>query len=253
MNLPIFPSFYGKNHIQEHVERPNGILEYQWLQSTKGRGIVKINGEKIFIDKGNALFLMSNQGHSYYGVDSEEWQTDYICFNGKACSEILNSLGFNESSVYSLSEDFHFGDYIDRLDENNQFEDSKILYDFLLEISKNVKRILSNIDLDENKKLQIIVNYIDDNFSQQISIEELAQLVNLTKEYLCTFFKKHMGMTISHYIQNNRIAKAKMYLKRFPDKKVKEISVLCGFESASYFCMVFKKFVGITPEEFRYS
>ena len=54
-----------------------------------------------------------------------------------------------------------------------------------------------------------------------------------------------------HYLLMLRISHAKIYLIQYPDKKVTEISKMCGFESPSYFGKLFRREVGMTPEQYR--
>jgi len=255
--LPLFLVGFGINHVQEHVERPNGIPAFQWIQSSKGKGVVNVGGQKIILDEGNGVFLLENSKHSYYKLESE-WITNYICFNGPNCSELLSTIGFEDSAAYKVLDTETFIEHLKTLNnlylnKNKDIENeySKVLYSLLLDLSTATKRIHSNFTITENSKIQMIIQYIESNYKRPISIDELSTLVGLTKEYLCSLFKKTMLQTISSYMQTIRIANAKMFLKRFPNKKIMEIGEMCGFESTSYFCRIFKKLVGLSPEAFR--
>lgn len=255
--LPLFLSGFGINHVQEHVERPGGMPAFQWIQSSKGKGAIHIDGQKIILEEGNGLFLVENAKHSYYKLESE-WLTNYVCFNGSSCPEILKTLGFIDSAAYNVSNPniiirhlHQLNDLYSEQPEDIQIKYSKILYSLLLDLARDTKRIHSDLTAIENRNIQLVVQYIEKNYIRPISIDELSTLTGLTKEYLCSLFKKHLKQTISSYMQTIRIANAKVFLKRFPSKKVMEIGAMCGFESTSYFCRIFKKLVGMSPEEFR--
>lgn len=92
---------------------------------------------------------------------------------------------------------------------------------------------------------------MEQHYDRDLSLDELAELVGLSKEYLCTLFKKTMKQTIMQYLLTIRISQARTLLIRFPEKKVQEIAKLCGFESPSYFGKKFKQETGMTPDAFR--
>lgn len=255
--LPLFLSGFGIDHVQERIERPSGIPSFQWIQSSKGKGVVHIDGQKIILEEGNGLFLLENAKHSYYKMDSE-WLTNYVCFNGASCEQILKNLGFIDSAVYIVTDSNIFFKHLQQFKSiylenphNIQQEYSKVLYSLLIDLSNETKRVHSNLTVIENKNIQMVIQYIENNYKRPISIDELSTLVGLTKEYLCSLFKKNMQQTISSYMQTIRIANAKIFLKRFPNKKILDIGEMCGFESTSYFCNIFKKLVGLSPEAFR--
>ena len=79
----------------------------------------------------------------------------------------------------------------------------------------------------------------------------MAEYVGLSKEYMCSLFKSAMQQTIMHYLLELRIAQARILLIQYPEKTVKEISMMCGFESPSYFGSQFKRITSTTPENYR--
>lgn len=88
-------------------------------------------------------------------------------------------------------------------------------------------------------------------YTEPIVLSDLAEIVDLSKEYLCQLFKKINGFSIIDYITDVRLAQAKTLLIQDRDEKIKNISRLCGYEDVSYFGMVFKKKEGMTPAKFR--
>ena len=78
----------------------------------------------------------------------------------------------------------------------------------------------------------------------------MAQDLFLSRSYLSTKFKKETGMTLSQYIQEQKIEKAKSLLKT-TDRSILEIATYLGFSSQGYFQNVFKKLTGMTPKEYR--
>ncbi|WP_418666532.1 response regulator [Allofournierella sp.] len=92
--------------------------------------------------------------------------------------------------------------------------------------------------------------YIAGHISQDLSVNALAEQVYLNPVYLSRAYKQATGENLSEYVLCRRMDKAKQLLRQ-PDKKVTEIGIAVGFDSAAHFSRVFKKHVGISPQEFR--
>lgn len=96
-----------------------------------------------------------------------------------------------------------------------------------------------------------IMQYVGLHFSNQdFSVNNMARHLHFTPAYLCQVFKNETDITINSYITDLRIEKAKELLKS-RDRKLTEIAVGVGYSDANYLTRVFKKYVGITPSEFR--
>lgn len=96
-----------------------------------------------------------------------------------------------------------------------------------------------------------VIEYIENNYTRDISLEALAIKTNFNKYYICKRFKKETGKTITNFIFDMRIAKAKELLLKLSDRrKIYEIAQEVGFSDVSYFDRVFKKLTSETPREF---
>ena len=96
-----------------------------------------------------------------------------------------------------------------------------------------------------------MILYLEDHYSEDISLDGLAAHFQRTPEYLCSIFKAATGETISHYLRRIRIHRAKVLLMERPDTGLREISEACGFHSVSYFGKVFREATGFTPQGYR--
>ena len=95
-----------------------------------------------------------------------------------------------------------------------------------------------------------VMEYVGKNYAKPMTVEEMAEEIHLSSNYIRTIFKEGTGQTILEYITDFRFAKA-CELLREPSYKVKEVSMMVGYENVSYFCSVFTKRYGMTPNEFR--
>lgn len=90
------------------------------------------------------------------------------------------------------------------------------------------------------------VQYIASHTHQSITLDQLAEGSEYSKEYIAKLFRKHMGMSISDYIQKTRIDEAKELLRQ--GKSCAEVACILNYTSQSYFIRQFKKQTGITPK-----
>ena len=95
-----------------------------------------------------------------------------------------------------------------------------------------------------------LVAYLNENYQEELDLQRLCEEFFLSKATLCARFKKMMNCSIMDYLSKIRINKA-MSLLTYTSKSIEEISCLCGFSSANYFGLVFKKFIGISPLNYR--
>lgn len=92
--------------------------------------------------------------------------------------------------------------------------------------------------------------YIEKNYSYPITRTEVAAQFYLTPEYLAKLFKKEEGISIKNYINNVRLNKAKLLLVQ-TNLRVSDISLEVGFENFSYFTTLFKKYTGLSPQNYQ--
>ena len=100
------------------------------------------------------------------------------------------------------------------------------------------------------KGIMQIASYMNQHFSEPISIEQLADMCKLSKPYFIAAFKKVIGETPYSYLVLLRIAKAKILLET-SEYPVNKIAELCGFSKSNTFTSLFKSSTGMTPTQYR--
>ena len=98
--------------------------------------------------------------------------------------------------------------------------------------------------------IQRVCAYIDENYSQNIHLDELCDIAGFSKCYFSRIFKQYCRMSIVDYITQRRLEKTKELLQN-PKLSVKEISYLVGYQDANYLTAVFKKWEKISPTDYR--
>ena len=97
--------------------------------------------------------------------------------------------------------------------------------------------------------IQKLLQFIDEKYADNIGLNELAMLVNMNPAYLSILFRNEVGVTYVKYLTDLRIKKAKELLDE--GMKVTEVSEKVGYYNYRYFCEIFKKHQGITPNEYK--
>ena len=105
-------------------------------------------------------------------------------------------------------------------------------------------------EIEIQKPLQGIIDYINSNYTKNIRIEELACQAGYSVVHFINTFKKYYGYTPKQYIESLRIARAQSLIKT-TELNFSEISALCGINDEFYFSRFFKKHCSITPKDFR--
>ena len=101
-----------------------------------------------------------------------------------------------------------------------------------------------------NKNIEILIKYLKNNMSRKVALNELAGLLHFTPEYLCRYFKKHMGVSLYTYLTELRMKRAKLLLLN-SSYSVSDVAFYCGYQYLSNFQKAFKKHTGMTPSEYR--
>lgn len=95
-----------------------------------------------------------------------------------------------------------------------------------------------------------VERYIEEHLRDHVTVKQLAERFHLNPSYLSVLFKKETGWTISEFIQDKRMSKAKQLLQD-PNIKIYEVAEEVGFQATTYFTFLFKKITGVTPQGFR--
>lgn len=102
----------------------------------------------------------------------------------------------------------------------------------------------------EDHTVAVIKQYLRARLGKKVLLQELADLVHLTPNYLCTLFKEHTGTTLMNYSRQIRMWEAEKLLT-YTDLPIYRIAEDIGYEEASYFTKVFRKTYGVSPTKFR--
>lgn len=252
-------------------------LELTYLY--RGNATFSTNGIISSVDKKELYLVNSGDVHSVmeYGEELVTMITVLISYNfiKDNCPDIDNlefKLEGNNKSLKRLKAiheeivDMYIKDmsknnislvFVDDENTNDKFHYLKIeslLYEILY-ILLNDFSIKRNVNLElKNEKnlerLKIITDYIDANYKDNISLDEIADKYQLSKEYLATMFKKYMGITVGAYLKNIRLTSAYRDLMN-SDYSINQLAFDNGFPNIKSFINCFKEYYGETPYKYK--
>ncbi len=116
-------------------------------------------------------------------------------------------------------------------------------------VNYKVYRTIKN-EKESNEPLTAVIDYIRQNYSMEIKLNDLAEMAYLSPIYFCSVFKEKYGVSPIQYLQSVRLENAKKLLIG-TNNSITSISERVGFQSVHYFSRFFKTHEGITPNEFR--
>lgn len=126
--------------------------------------------------------------------------------------------------------------------KNEVYQTSSEILDHIL------NHLLSKDKKTDNIVIDKLIQFINENFSRNISLQDAAETVFFNPAYCSRFFKEQTGENFSDYLLKVRMEHAAHLLKE--NKKVTDISKECGYNSSGYFTRVFKEYYNCTPSEY---
>ncbi|CAH1191834.1 MULTISPECIES: response regulator transcription factor [Paenibacillus] len=181
----------------------------------------------------------------------------------------ITDLNMPEKNGFELIEEIKLGGWCDRfiiLTGYDEFEYVRRalrtgVVDYLLkpidkgEIAGLLGRIREELpnesDADYSCRAKRILTYIQIHFRKDLSLDDLAERMNLHPNYISSLFKKETGHTFINYLNMLRIQAAQELLLSNSELSVSAIGQQVGYDSKHYFSKVFKKYTGTTPGAYR--
>lgn len=152
--------------------------------------------------------------------------------------------GLSPETAYTLSDL-----YIQQVDACETEDEVSLLHQKIVFEYANRMKAIKNQPII-SKPVVLLMDYIYEHLNEKINLDNIADKLAMSKNYLCTLFKKETGLTIGQYITKLKIESASNMLI-YADYSCSDISNYFGFSSSSHFISTFKKQTGLTPNEYR--
>lgn len=248
-------------------------LELVYVKESFGKRIIGNSVDNF--ESGDMVFLGSDIPHVwlndeiyYQNINKLKAKAIVVYFNkdifGPAFYEMKEAKKINtlfEKAKKGLSitgkTNSLIAEKLELLVNKKDFEVILGLFEILSLLSENSDYDIINIEAytptnDDFKKdrLSDVYQYIKDNYKKEISLDEVAQIANLTPTSFCRMFKSRTKKNFIEYLNEIRISNACKHLIE-TDMSVSEIAYECGYKTVSNFNKLFKKNTGNTPKEYK--
>lgn len=242
--------------LKPHTSSRNKLASYLFFTVLDGAGELRYEGRKYDLGAGDCVFIDCQKPYSHT-TEASLWTLRWCHFFGPTASVVYQKyVERGGQSVFHLEGTEDFVSALDRLysiaSGTDHIRDMRIneelnrLCTLLMEQSWHPEAVTAP------KKMNVaeVKEYLDQHFPERITLDQLSRDFFINKYYLTRVFKKQYGQSITAYLQNVRITKAKLLL-RFSDKSVEEIGLECGLGQLHYFSRVFKEVEGVPPSVYR--
>ncbi len=256
----INPSRHHKYHPELEI---NFIVE--------GCGKYVVDDKSYDFKSGDVLFVRANVPHCIPSMESDEVLAFVIRINWyymwNICADYIETARIHTLITSGVPINSYFpkesgvGKKIEEIrelfrDENDatRFEIKRQILNLLIIISDSV----ADTSTPENDQkapahiaeIQRAVNFINENLSKHITLDDIAHAASMSRSYVSSYFKLVTGVSPYEYLLTARVEKAIGLLKK-TEFSVTEIAQKCGFGSLSSFNKTFRRSIGVTPREYR--
>lgn len=237
--------YYGNMAVGSCFYIPSHKLEYYELTlMLKGSMTYYSDGKKIVLKKDDAIFLKPGTIRSR---ERKEGHIHYISFNFLIKPEVKllfdeHLKGVVNDDIKKLISVFHFKHITDKF--NAKGKCLNILNYILYEIIDYTKLKSSN------EYVEKIFNYVAEHINEKLSLKDVSEFIHLSKEYTAYIFKRETGITLSAYINEQKIMLSKKLISK-ENMTLAEISSHLNFVNYDYFSKTFKRYTGISPSEYK--
>lgn len=233
--------------------RPNYIIHFV----LEGRGKYQVGDEIYELSKGQG-FLIEPEVLTFYQADAKDpWTYLWIGFQGKKAREFMKDIGLNSQKLIFRSKHAEkLKEIVVSMLKNNtysvtsQFILEGLLYTFLSVLTEDIEITFSSEKERENLYIRKAIEYIQNTYSNNIKVTDIASYVCINRSYLYTLFQKNTGMSPQEYLANYRLTRAAELLD-VTDLPVSSVAMSCGYRDPLVFSKAFKGKKGMSPSQYR--
>ena len=233
----------------------NAVIHYV----TKGYGTFKFNGKVYNLKQGDIFILLKGMQVEYVASIDDPWEYYWIGFSGSNANEYLNRTSITNSCVANCEENSKIPQIILNMCEiSKTYNPSKSddilllkeLYSLLYALIEEFPKPFEYKDKELHTYIQDALNFINSNYMHSITVQEIADYVNLSRSYLYKMFIKNLGISPQRYLINLRMYKATLLLKgtKFP---IGEVANSVGYSDSLLFSKTFSKHFSMSPLNYR--
>lgn len=270
---PNFGHSYSYQKFDASKKNTDNIWHYhpeiELVYINGGAGKRRIGSHISYYTEGDLILIGSNLPHcgftdKFTGNKNEilvQMKSDFLgqtFFNIPEMKKIQNLLEVAKGGIaFSGSTKQILGDKMEDLDNQNDFERILSILHILNELALsdefkvlNAEGFSLETEVKDNDRINIIFNYVKNNFQEDIPLTEIADTVSMTVPSFCRYFKKITNKTFVQFVNERRLVHASKLLTE-QTMSITEVCFECGFNNFSHFNKSFKAFTGQNPSEYR--
>ncbi len=208
--------------------------------------VVMVNSNEFPVLKGtgNNLIMVISLKKDFFHVNGITSTTHFVC--NSECDNEHDYSGLRK--ILSKIAIAHFEH--SKVGDIHQSELCYSLLHYLVSFHQMEKNPSGGIHVTYNERKELILDYLNQNYMNPVSLTELAELTHLNSSYLSRFFRQAAGETLNSYIQKIRLAHAVRDLS-IPEKTITAIAYENGFSTPASFCKIFTSAYGCSPSKYR--
>lgn len=233
--------------------RPNYVLHY----IIEGKGKFSLRGKEYYLQAGQGFLIVPGMQTFYQADEEVPWSYLWIGFAGERAEEYLKDLGLDkEHLVFRSGGGEKLKELVLHMLKNNTYSTSNeylqegLLYTFFSVLSERME-IADYAEVNRgNLYVRKAVEYIQNNFSNPLSVTDIAAYVGINRSYLCTLFRQELQMAPREYLTNYRITRAAELLM-ITELSIEGVAFSCGYQDALVFSKNFRAKMGCAPSVYR--
>ena len=233
----------------------NSVIHYV----SKGYGTFKVNDKIYNLKEGDIFILFKGMDVEYMASMDNPWEYYWVGFSGSKTSEYLNRTSIIDSYVANCNENSKIPSIILNMCEisknyNPSNSDDILLlnelYSLLYVLIKEFPKPFEYKDKEIHKYIQDAINFINSNYMNNITVNEIAEHVNLSRSYLYKMFIKNLKISPQKYLINLRMYKATLLLKN-TKLPIGEVASSVGYSDSLLFSKIFSRYFSMSPLNYR--
>lgn len=248
--------------------------EIEILVVTKGSAVLILNNDRYELKEGYVAFILPNHLHLVTALLGDTFDFYAVVFHPDLLSSFIQDVIQQQYFDSVLQENILFPTVLSA-QEAKEFGIADVLSDIYALFAKKepcfellIKARLyvvwslyylhgtSSASVSERTSdyrialVKSIIDYIHTHYESQITLDILAAYFHLSREHLCRLFKKMTRMSPIEYLNFYRISTSTRLLRE-TDHEISDIALEIGFNNISYFNRTFKRYMHVTPGEYR--
>lgn len=258
MPLYITDIGYYPKALFHHRKRAQGAEQHILIYCLEGKGSISLKKEVHTIQAGDCFLLPRKCAHEYSADENDPWTIYWAHFLGTSADGIVQTAirEWKGNKVYlphSPDRLHQFERIYEQLQrgyrEENLVWSNMNFWSFLSscvypDLTQQGKAFRKNDAIDQ------CIDYMNNHLDQMLTLQQMAQAVNLSQSHFSYLFKNNTGFSPIEYFNQLKVQKACQYLL-FTQLRIKEIAAQLGMEDPYYFSRMFSRVMGVSPNQYR--